>query len=399
MPGSGFHRNILSGAYLLANCNIACSGCHGHSLLRSHLLANRHIACAGRHGHAAVICRDLLAYVDITGIGLHDYIFLNLYIIVQQDIPFAFRFCIQCILRRHSVRHMQIAVLRNQVCISSGVHFSAMVDDDVLTSFACHILFIGSLQRNIPLFCRCLAIHCNLSVSGFQRHVLFCGHRVNIRFVVADMDIAVCNFHVHVRFFRFHRGLNIHIAFAGIDVHILVCFNDAYFLPAAVLFAYGNIAGAGRQCHASLFRRNILAYRNIALIRPQRHIVFNVNVLPKGQTAFSLGFRIQGAFRLHIICYHQIAVYRNQVCISSRIHYPGLVNDNILAVCARLIFFIRSLQRDIPFFGRSLAINDNLSIVGFQGYVSFGRHGLCISIVASNMDIAVYGLHAYICIL
>ena len=93
----------------------------------------------------------------------------------------------------------------------------------------------------------------------------------------------------------------------------------------------------------------------------------------------------------------QVAVNGNQVRIPAGFKLAILIYNNILSVFTGHITGAGCLHGNIALFGRGLAVNDDLAGLGFQFHISFGRHGLCIRIVVvSDMDIAVYALHAYI---
>ena len=73
------------------------------------------------------------------------------YVLIQRDVSLSTGLRVQRSLCCYVVRHVQIAVLRNQVHVMTGFYLAVLVDDDVLAAFTFDIFRAGSLQRNIAV--------------------------------------------------------------------------------------------------------------------------------------------------------------------------------------------------------------------------------------------------------
>ena len=181
----------------------ACSGGHGYVITGSHVFAYGDFARTGRYAYAAIGCGNLLAYVNIPLVRLHGHIFVNGYILSERNITLSLRFCIQRSLGLHIIGHQQVAILRNQGCIIPGFYYTVVADtvvinDDVLAGCAFRIILTGSLQGNIPILGRSLAVNDDLSFHGFQIYIILCRYGRRIGFVAANMDIAVYRLNAHI---------------------------------------------------------------------------------------------------------------------------------------------------------------------------------------------------------
>ena len=151
VAGTGRHVHVVTGLHVVANRNIASTGRHVHVITGLHVVANRNIAVNRLNGYASVFRIYLLANGNIAVYGLHSHIPDNSYILVKIQVALLPRFCIQHPFGAHIIRHMQIAVLRNQVHVAARFHLAVLVNDDVLAICAGRVGCIGRMQRNIAV--------------------------------------------------------------------------------------------------------------------------------------------------------------------------------------------------------------------------------------------------------
>ena len=99
----------------------------------------------GVHRYRSVFSRNILADRNITGLCLHHHIFDYGDVLIQRDVALSTGLHIQCTLRFHVIRYVQVAVNSNQVRVSSGFDGAIVINDNVLSGITGYITVIGRL--------------------------------------------------------------------------------------------------------------------------------------------------------------------------------------------------------------------------------------------------------------
>ena len=147
-------------------------------------------------------------------------------------------------MRRGIIRYFDIPVIGMQRQIPAGNKLAVMGDHQVVP---CLFVLVVGIYGNIAFHGRGLAVNRDCAVYRFQGHVLFCCHRINVRAVVAHMDVARIGLQGYTAIVGNDRFYNINIAVAGGNRHVLFC---GY--ASRSIAAYRNIALSGLQDYRSL---------------------------------------------------------------------------------------------------------------------------------------------------
>ena len=139
MAAAQLHILCTGAVCVTAGLGMNCVGLHvsvfaaaGQGYIPGIRRADSNVAVSGS-SHDAVNCCYITVSVNVAGIGLHGHTAVHLQVIIQEHITLTPGYGVHITLRRHSVRHVEVAVLRNQRRILSGGNLSVMVDDNVLT--------------------------------------------------------------------------------------------------------------------------------------------------------------------------------------------------------------------------------------------------------------------------
>ena len=414
-----------------AHRNIACSHSHVHIVACGHIFINRnrsrlyvHVYItarsyisaymdvslnSGAHANRTVFGRNRLADIDIAGFCLHGHIFHCRDIFIQHNIALFARPDIEAALSDDIVRHMQVAVFYNQVCVTACCNQSMLVKFNVLA-----VLAIGSIYNryiHVAGFRSRLAVNLDHAVLGRQVHIIPGSNRFYRRSVVSDLNVAVFCQDVHVSGFGFyglfygnvtacHGHLYIigchHVAFSVFAYQDVARFNvHIYILAGDYISAHSNITlNGGRHVNRTVLGRNGLTNVNIAGFRLHRHIFIHGNVIIQRNIAAPARFRIQVASCSHMIRHMKVAVGHNQGRVTARCQFPILVKDNVLAVFTFHIVVVGGMYGNIARLRGGLARDPDLSAFRRQVHIPSGRHRLHVRTVVADLDIAV--LYQYI---
>ena len=383
------HIDIVVGLYIGAYGNIAINGgLHIHIDAGRYIctycnLARTFIVCTGGQGDRAVFSSNGLPYFNIARLRLHGHVFLHGDVGFHTDIALAPGLHIQALARGHVVRHHQIAVGHDQVCVLAGCQLSVLGKDNAFGAF--HILIVGSMYGNVAAFRGCLAINVNLALAGFQIHILFGHNRFHVFPIIANRNVAFCHLYIHIAVLSLH-GLIYGYASAGgyIQRHIVTC----HYVALAVAAAYLDLAGSCGHGYI-LACGDVFPDRNIAVIGRCGYIARHVNIPLKGYIAFLINRYGQVLFGQGIARYVDTAVSGMQGQVAARIQHAVLRDHDIL-----IVLFIQRFYSNIAFLGLGRAVHGNDTVLNIQVDVLLRQDRVCC-IHFTHIDIAVFCFYGY----
>ena len=309
------HIYILAGDYISAHGNITLNG--------------------SRHGNRTVLSRNGLTNVNVTGFRLHGHVIIHSDIIIQRNIAAPARFHIQVASRGHMVRHMKVAVGHDQGRVTARCKLTVLVKDNVLAVFTFHIVVVGGMYDNIARLRGGLAGNPDLSAFRRQVHIPSGRHRLHVRTVVTDVDIAVLYQYIHITAFGLHGLIHGNIS-AGNGQRHMIARNH---ITLAVAAAYPDVA---RACSHGYIPAcvDILAYIDAAVLRLHRHILANSDVLIYVNISLLPGLRIKTAACGQLVRHMDVAVHHDHGSIPAGLHLTVMVDDDVLAGFARYVSII-----------------------------------------------------------
>ena len=297
--------------------------------------------------------------------------------------------------------------------IPAGSKLAVMGDHQVVPCF--FVLVVG-VYGNIALLGRGLAVHLDDAVHRLQGHVFFCRHRINVRPVVAYMDVARIGLQGYAAPVGSNRFHNVNIAFGCDNRHILFCGYASLSIPAyryiaaargqfcipagRNILSYQDIAGSGLQAYRSLVRVDGTPDCDVSFIRFDAQVVCNVHVPVKNDAAFFLDSGLDAFFRLNIIRNMDVAVASVEGNASPGDQLAVITDDEVAMSGSFFIFILSGCHGNVAVRRGCHSQNVNGSQAGLQGNILFRRYGLVILyIIGADVDIAFARLHRYVCIL
>ena len=380
------HIYIVAGVHIRAHGNVARLHVHIYIVVGLYIGAYLNIALNGGLQLHIATGGYVFAYLNVARLRLHGHVFLHGDVGFHTDIALAPGLHIQALARGHVVRHHQIAVGHDQVCVLAGCQLSVLGKDNAFGAF--HILIVGSMYGNVAAFRSGLAINVNLALAGFQIYILFGHNRFHVFPVIANRNIAVCNIYVYAAVLGFHSLDYGYVA--RLHVHI-------YIVVGLYICAYGHVAINGGLQLYIVACGYVFAYFNIARLRLHGHVFLHGDVGFHTDIALAPGLHIQALARGHVVRHHQIAVGHDQVCVLAGCQLSVLGKDN--AFGAFHILIVGSMYGNVAAFRSGLAINVNLALAGFQIHILFGHNRFHVFPIIANRNVAFCHLYIHIAVL
>ena len=349
------HIYIVAGVHIRAHGNVARLHVHIYIVVGLYIGAYLNIALNGGLQLHIATGGYVFAYLNVARLRLHGHVFLHGDVGFHTDFALAFGLHIQALARGHVVRHHQIAVGHDQVCVLAGCQLSVLGKDNAFGAF--HILIVGSMYGNVAAFRSGLAINVNLALAGFQIHILFGHNRFHVFPIIANRNVAFCHLYIHIAVLSLH-GLIYGYASSGgyIQRHIVTC----HYVALAVAAAYLNLAGSCGHGYI-LACGDVFPDRNIAVIGRCGYIARHVNIPLKGYIAFLINRYGQVLFGQGIARYVDTAVSGMQGQVAARIQHAVLRDHDIL-----IVLFIQRFYSNIAFLGLGRAVHGNDTVLNIQ---------------------------------
>ena len=332
------HLYIVACGYIGAYRNVSLhGGLHTYICTGGYALAYVDVTRTRGQINRTVLSRNGLTNVNIAGFRLHGHVIVHGNIGRHGDIALPLCFHIQVPSRGHMVCYEQVAVGHDQGRVTARCKPAVLVKDNVLPVFTFHIVVVGGMYGNIARLRGGLAGNPDLSAFRRQVHIPSGRHRLHVRTVVADLDIAVLYQHIHITAFGLHSLIHGNIA-AGNGQRHMIARNH---VTLAVAAAYPDVA---RACGHGYIPAcvDILSHIDAAVLRLHGDILAHGDVFIYIDTAFFTGFGIIAAPCGNLVCHMDVAVHHDHVGIPAGLHLTVMVDDNVLAGFTRYVIIISS---------------------------------------------------------
>ena len=138
------------------------------------------------------------------------------------------------------------------------------------------------MYGNVAAFRSRHAININMALAGFQVHILFGRNRFHILTVITNRNVAFCNLYFHASGLSFHSLIYGYASAGGyIQRYTVACHHVAFSVAAA----YRNLACTCGHGYI-LACGDIFPNFNIAVISSGSHVTGHVHIPLKGYIAF-----------------------------------------------------------------------------------------------------------------